>query len=79
MFFLMRFPGEIGDGDKANEMPKDRVKEVLLAWHEADPVGEYERHRNWLIEKAQGNRNPFIDFPKLASQALLKLGFGSVM
>ena len=35
-----------------------------------------ERHRNWLIHMAQGNRNPFIDQPKVASEALLKLGFG---
>ena len=37
----------------------------LLAWHKADPVDEYEIHRNNLIyENFQHNRNPFIDFPE---------------
>lgn len=75
MYFLMRYPGEIGDGDSDNEMPKSRLK-VLLDWHRAEPPGEYDRHRNWLTHKAQGNRNPFIDFPDLAKDALLRRGFG---
>lgn len=75
MYFLMRYPGEIGDGDSDNEMPKSRLK-VLLGWHRDEPPGEYERHRNWLTAKAQGNRNPFIDFPDLAKDALLRRGFG---
>lgn len=37
----------------------------LLAWHKADPVDEYEIHRNNLIYKNyQYNRNPFIDYPE---------------
>ena len=37
----------------------------LLAWHKADPVDEYEIHRNNLIYKNyQYNRNPFVDFPE---------------
>jgi endonuclease G, mitochondrial len=35
----------------------------VRAWHAAEPVGEYERHRNAAIHDAQGNRNPFVDFP----------------
>lgn len=37
---------------------------VLLQWHEQDPVNEYEENRNNVIEKWQGNRNPFIDHPE---------------
>lgn len=73
MYFLMRYPGELGD--QSGEMPKNRTR-ILLDWHNSHPVDEYEKHRNWLIEKAQGNRNPFIDFPEIASAALIERGFG---
>jgi endonuclease G len=73
MYFLMRYPGEVGD--RRTELTRSRVN-VLMNWHEMDPPGRYELHRNWLTEKAQGNRNPFVDFPGLASTALLTLGFG---
>lgn len=36
---------------------------TLLKWHEADPVGRFERLRNQSIFEFQGNRNPFIDNP----------------
>ena len=37
----------------------------LLAWHHADPVDNYEIHRNNLLYKNfTNNRNPFIDFPE---------------
>lgn len=36
----------------------------LLAWHQLDPVDEYEKYRNDLVYRNYGkNRNPFIDFP----------------
>jgi len=37
---------------------------VLKAWHEADPVSDWERRRNERIFERQGNRNPFIDHPE---------------
>lgn len=37
----------------------------LLNWHHADPVDEYEIHRNNLLyTNYTNNRNPFIDFPE---------------
>lgn len=37
----------------------------ILAWHYADPVDEYEIHRNNIIYNTyQHNRNPFIDYPE---------------
>lgn len=37
----------------------------LLAWHHADPVDDYEIHRNNLLyTNYTKNRNPFIDFPE---------------
>ena len=41
---------------------------TLLQWHEAEPVSEYERHRNAAIFERQGNRNPLIDHPEWASR-----------
>lgn len=39
----------------------------LLAWHKADPVDEFEIHRNSLLYKNYtNNRNPFIDYPEWA-------------
>lgn len=73
MYFLLRYPGVIGD--EAGELSRDRLP-ILLDWHRAFPVTVYELHRNWLIAKAQGNRNPFIDRPEAATAELLAGGFG---
>lgn len=39
---------------------------LYLDWAEADPVDDIETVRNNDVEKFQGNRNPFVDFPNLA-------------
>ncbi|MDE5714820.1 MAG: endonuclease [Anaeroplasmataceae bacterium] len=36
---------------------------VLLEWHQIDPVSDKEKERNEIIYSLQGNRNPFIDYP----------------
>lgn len=41
--------------------------EMFLEWNRVDPVSELEIQRNNVIEGAQGNRNPFIDNPYLAT------------
>ncbi len=43
--------------------------DVLLKWNDEDPFSQLELQRNNVIEEAQGNRNPFIDFPQLARAA----------
>lgn len=45
-----------------------REEAVMRKWHMDDPVDEMERFRNDEIEKAQGNRNPFIDHPEYVDQ-----------
>ena len=41
---------------------------LLLKWNAQDKVSELELQRNNEIEQAQGNRNPFIDNPYLATK-----------
>lgn len=36
---------------------------MLISWHNADPVSQYEIDRNDAAQAHQGNRNPFIDNP----------------
>ncbi len=40
--------------------------DMLLQWARQDPVSQKEIDRNDGVERQQGNRNPFIDFPELA-------------
>ncbi|MEL4307658.1 endonuclease I family protein [Joostella sp. CR20] len=72
------FPGDEWKGDVArmimylnlryNESIKDVGSiELFLKWNAEDPVSTFEINRNNKIEKIQGNRNPFIDNPFLAT------------
>lgn len=47
-------PGELG------------VLSAVLRWNDMFPPDERERRRNDVVERAQGNRNPFVDDPALA-------------
>ena len=40
---------------------------LFLKWNVEDPVSDFEKNRNNVIENVQGNRNPFIDNPYLAT------------
>lgn len=47
--------------------PIHGVLSTLITWHRNDPVDTWEENRNNIIYNSyQNNRNPFIDFPKLA-------------
>lgn len=41
---------------------------TLLKWHCENKVSDYEKERNDGVERWQGNRNPFVDFPELAER-----------
>ncbi|MDB4222926.1 endonuclease [Granulosicoccus sp.] len=62
LYYLLRYPGRIRDGEK--QLVSERI-ETLVAWHKAHPVSRYELHRNAAIFEIQGNRNPLIDWPKV--------------
>lgn len=41
------------------------LRDLLLEWHKMDPVSNKEKQRAIEVNKIQGNRNPFIDYPQL--------------
>lgn len=43
------------------------MPDIFLEWNEEDPVSDFERTRNNVLNSIQGNRNPFIDNPYLAT------------
>lgn len=74
----MFYPGDNHRGDVARillymdirwgsltDLSKIADFNTLLAWHEVDPVDDFEIHRNNVIYAHQNNRNPFIDHPEL--------------
>ena len=40
---------------------------IFLEWNEEDPVSQFEKTRNNVLQGIQGNRNPFIDNPYIAT------------
>lgn len=61
-YVLLRDPG-------TRVTPK--TVETLLAFHAEEPVGEPERRRHALIAAGGGGRNPFVDWPEIATAAFL--------
>jgi len=61
----------VGIGD--NSATPDDMIDLFLKWNVEDPVSDFEKQRNTYHEdtanqNAQGNRNPFIDNPILATR-----------
>ncbi|MFB9052989.1 endonuclease [Formosa undariae] len=75
MYMYIRYgerclPTNVGFGDAA-QTPDDMI-DLFLEWNIEDPVSEFEKQRNTYHGNtsntyAQGNRNPFIDNPYLAT------------
>ena len=76
MYMYVRYddrclPSNIGIGNNSNT-PDDMI-DLFLQWNAEDPVSDFEKqrnayHENTANENAQGNRNPFIDNPILATR-----------
>lgn len=69
MYMYLRYgtqclPENIGNGTAtySTDMP-----DIFLQWNAEDPVNAYEQQRNTVLEDVQGNRNPFIDNPYIAT------------
>ncbi|TNJ45365.1 endonuclease [Tamlana fucoidanivorans] len=72
------YPGDEWKGDVARMVMYLNIRygetfvkvgtlELFLKWNVEDPVSDFEKQRNQVIFGAQGNRNPFIDNPYLAT------------
>jgi len=69
MYMYVRYPSQclatavgVGNTTYSVDMP-----DIFLEWNQEDPVSPYEISRNDILEGIQGNRNPFIDNPYLAT------------
>jgi len=77
MYMYLRYgdrckPTNIGPGPASNAINDDMIA-LFLQWNAEDPVSEVEDQRNAYLGNAansygQGNRNPFIDNPYLATK-----------
>ena len=67
----LRYPGQCEATSSAtgnvSYAPENDMPDLFLEWNEQDPVSELEIRRNNIIYSFQGNRNPFIDNPYLAT------------
>lgn len=48
--------------------PLGDMPNIFLEWNQQDPVSQFEINRNNILQTWQGNRNPFIDNPYLATK-----------
>ena len=89
LYMMTRYDGSDANtvdlllADNTSPTGTQGVLSTLLAWHRANPPTDYERNRNNSIYSgasvngivyAQGNRNPFIDFPQFADGIFLSTG-----
>ncbi len=65
LYFHVRYKTQAPSGFSLQNFNKERA--LLLAWHAEDPPDAYERARNAAVYRAQGNRNPFIDWPEFVT------------
>lgn len=69
LYFVLRYSDQnVKGGDyQKNAFWSSKVP-MFIKWSEkVDPVNEVDMKRNDLVQDKQGNRNPFIDIPNLAS------------
>ena len=71
MYMYLRYPSQCeamnSATGSADYSPNGDMPDVFLEWNEEDPVSALELTRNDVISSYQGNRNPFIDNPYLAT------------
>lgn len=71
MYMYLRYPTQCAAMNVATGgstfAPFGDMPDILLQWNAQDPPSDFERNRNNTIAASQGNRNPFIDNPYLAT------------
>ncbi len=63
LYFYTRYNTQRPSGFSLTNFAFER--DLILAWAREDAPDAYERSRNDLVQRAQGNRNPYIDWPEL--------------
>ncbi len=63
LYFYTRYNTQRPAGYSLQNFVQER--DLLLAWAAEDPPDAWERARNDGVQRAQGNRNPYIDWPAL--------------
>lgn len=69
MYMYLRYPSQClanSVAESQNNFNMD-MPDIFLEWNAQDPVSGLETQRNNVIASHQGNRNPFIDNPYLAT------------
>ena len=71
MYMYVRYPTQcaatnVGVGSTSYSNFGD-MPNIFLEWNMLDPVSQHELNRNEVLQNMQGNRNPFIDNPYLAT------------
>ena len=74
-YFVTRYQNQLSSFSSGNMLGSSAFPglqtwelNVLLAWHNQDPVSQAEINRNNASYTCQGNRNPFIDNPNYVNQ-----------
>lgn len=74
LYFATRYENVVGGysydmfNNTSNQVFTINAINILLTWHNQDPVSQREIDRNNAIYTRQDNRNPFIDHPGYAMQ-----------
>jgi len=57
--------GKLSLTDVMGYADNERCQEILKKWNKMDAPSNVEKQRNNVVQKIQGNRNPFVDYPNL--------------
>lgn len=71
MYMYLRYGNQClptGVGTGATMASDSNMLALFIQWNVDDPVSDFEKQRNPILEGIQGNRNPFIDNPAFATK-----------
>lgn len=70
MYMYLRYGNQClptGVGTGSTMASDSNMLSLFIQWNVDDPVSDFEKQRNPILENIQGNRNPFIDNPAFAT------------